>query len=159
MKMKRNVLKRLAVGACMATLCLFVGCAAAQDPLNGLSEEQIETIRSAAYTTYIKADPDTPQEESGSVAVRQYLGTYGGVMALKMQIAITGEYYQTVVDSLQIDGVTIGEYSGGYGFYAYISAQDETEGKVVRLEDAYEDGYLTKGNLRKIASKTKKFGY
>ncbi len=159
MKSRRILNGAASVFAAVAAVCALAGCAEHKEPLEGVSTQQAETIRTATLETYVmKGHPDLSEEEQkdSEIDILAYLGTYNETVVVKMKIRVSGYDYTTVVVERTVGGIYIGTCSDpSVDYYAYTAGEGEQSGKVVTLETAYEDGLVTKENLHSIAGEEK----
>ena len=139
-------------------LCLFavfafclVGCA---PDIGTLSEKEISDIRKDYFEILVadaaKHGNTIPDEEIDKIVVQKYLGTYNGYIVIKLRNYITPG--PAVAADVVIGGITIGKnIDASVSFYAYKPEQKT----FTELSAAYDAGYVSKGDLKTIASAEK----
>lgn len=152
MKRKHRTLAALAASLLAALLaCLLASCAPAQPP-DPLTEEGQNAIV-AAYIAQTKEDlraEDLAYYSEENVTFEAYYGTYGGCAVFSLHDGNFG--YTAAEEVLVIDGVYICTNSDGEANpLVYLSAEADSEHRVLSLAVAYERGFFDKSDLRQIA--------
>lgn len=149
MKRKHRTLAALAAGLLAALLaCLLASCAPAQPP-DPLTEEGQNAIV-AAYIAQTKEDlraEDLAYYSEENVTFEAYYGTYGGCAVFSLHDGNFG--YTTAIEEVVVGGVHICTNPDGETNPLVYIAESE---RVTSLQTAYDEGLLTKADLRSIAA-------
>lgn len=149
MKRKHRTLAALAAGLLAALVaCLLVGCAPAQPP-DPLTEEGQNAIV-AAYIAQTKEDlraEDLAYYSEENVTFEAYYGTFGGCAVFSLHDENFG--YTTAIEEVVVGGVHICTNPDGEAHPRVYIAESE---RVTSLQTAYDEGLLTKADLRSIAA-------
>ena len=152
MKRKHRTLAALAASLLAALVaCLLASCAPAQPP-DPLTEEGQNAIV-AAYIAQTKDDlreEDLAYYREENVTFEAYYGTFGGCAVFSLH---DGNFGYTVAEEvLVIDGVYICTNPDGEAHPLVYIVESE---RVTSLQTAYDEGLLTKADLRSIAAAIK----
>ena len=148
MKRKHRTLAALAAGLLAAALaCLLASCAPAQppDPGAALREEIV-----SAYIEETRADlrPESlAHYDDANVIFEAYYGTFGGCAVFSLHDENFG--YTTAIEEVVVGGVHICTNPDGEAHPRVYIAESE---RVTSLQTAYDEGLLTKADLRSIAA-------
>lgn len=149
MKRKHRTLAALAAGLLAALLaCLLASCAPAQPP-DPLTEEGQNAIV-AAYIAQTKEDlraEDLAYYSEENVTFEAYYGTYGGCAVFSLHDGNFG--YTMAIEEVVVGGVHICTNPDGEAHPRVYIAESE---RVTSLQTAYDEGLLTKADLRSIAA-------
>lgn len=149
MKRTNRTLAALAAGLLAALLaCLLASCAPAQPPDPLAKEEQ-----NAIVAAYIAQTKETLREEDlayyreENVTFEAYYGTFGGCAVFSLHDGNFG--YTTAIEEVVVGGVHICTNPDGEAHPRVYIAESE---RVTSLQTAYDEGLLTKADLRSIAA-------
>lgn len=152
MKRKHRTLAALAAGLLAALVaCLLASCAPAQPPDPLAKEEQ-----NAIVAAYIAQTKDDLREEAlayyreENVTFEAYYGTFGGCAVFSLHDENFG--YTTAIEEVVVGGVHICTNPDGEAHPRVYIAESE---RVTSLQTAYDEGLLTKADLRSIAAAIK----
>ncbi len=149
MKRKHRTLAALAASLLAALLaCLLASCAPAQPP-DPLTEEGQNAIV-AAYIAQTKEDlraEDLAYYSEENVTFEAYYGTYGGCAVFSLHDGNFG--YTAAIEEVVVGGVHICTNPDGEAHPRVYIAESE---RVTSLQTAYDEGLLTKADLRSIAA-------
>ena len=149
MKRKHRTLAALAASLLAALLaCLLASCAPAQPP-DPLTEEGQNAIV-AAYIAQTKDDlraEDLAYYSEENVTFEAYYGTYGGCAVFSLHDGNFG--YTAAIEEVVVGGVHICTNPDGEAHPRVYIAESE---RVTSLQTAYDEGLLTKADLRSIAA-------
>ena len=139
-------MKRKAV-ACVL-VCCFLACFSLSACVGKLSEDRKAEI-ATAYLEYLQAK-DTDYYET---TFERYAGTYSGNIVAALKWKAHNKILVAVNIDLYVDDIFICKLpQGDYCVMVYTK-----EKKIKTLEEAYNDGDITKGNLKSIARNLKNF--
>lgn len=153
---------RAAGGGLCALLCaaLLAGCAIPgrayepPDPGVQLREEIV-----AAYLEETRADlrpEDLAYYDDANVTFGAYYGLYNGHAVFSLHDGNFG--YTEAIEEVVIDGIYIcTNPSGEANPRVYLSAEADSEHRVLSLEAAYERGFLEKSDLRQVARQVREW--
>ena len=117
-------------------------CAKPNPPVEGLDDETVEIIREKIYDSFA---PHGAEDKLERVIIKKYLGTYNNHVVVYVDIQ-NGFWLTVVVDHI-IDDVYLGTSGDpSQDFWVYTEGED-----IIKIDKAYEKGYLTKDNLLSIA--------
>ena len=149
MKRTNRTLAALAASLLAALLaCLLASCAPAQPP-DPLTEEGQNAIV-AAYIAQTKEDlraEDLAYYSEENVTFEAYYGTYGGCAVFSLHDGNFG--YTAAIEEVVVGGVHICTNPDGEAHPRVYIAESE---RVTSLQTAYDEGLLTKADLRSIAA-------
>lgn len=149
MKRKHRTLAALAAGLLAALLaCLLASCAPAQPP-DPLTKEGQDAIV-AAYIAQTKEDlraEDLAYYSEENVTFEAYYGTFGGCAVFSLHDGNFG--YTAAIEEVVVGGVHICTNPDGEAHPRVYIAESE---RVTSLQTAYDEGLLTKADLRSIAA-------
>ena len=149
MKRKHRTLAALAAGLLAALVaCLLASCAPAQPPDPLAKEEQNAIV--AAYIAQTKDDlraEDLAYYSEENVTFEAYYGTYGGCAVFSLHDGNFG--YTAAIEEVVVGGVHICTNPSGEAHPRVYIAESE---RVTSLQTAYDEGLLTKADLRSIAA-------
>lgn len=152
MKRKHRTLAALAAGLLAALVaCLLASCAPAQPPDPLAKEEQNAIV--AAYIAQTKEDlraEDLAYYSEETVTFEAYYGTYGGCAVFSLHDGNFG--YTAAIEEVVVGGVHICTNPDGEAHPRVYIAESE---RVTSLQTAYDEGLLTKADLRSIAAAIK----
>ena len=115
-------------------------------PLPPLKTKTEMKIKQDYLKSYIR--PICPDAAIDSITIEKYYGTYGGCVAVLMSGGGLG--YSLALETEVVGGVTI-QYFSSNKMLIWEDGNFGKEGKFYSLQEAYNKGLLTKGNLRKIS--------
>lgn len=117
----------------------------------GLSEEQVMALRQAYFRLYASPNYRTDYDIE-RLQVVKYYGTYNEQMVILLHDGIS-DYVPFAVDGYEkIGGVKIYVNCIGYALITYTKAEENGgNGSVMKLQDAYESGKISRSDLKKIA--------
>lgn len=128
---------------------LICGCAKVYT-LDDLGEEKIDEI-SACYLDMKSGEKDYNKE---LFSIDAYYGTYGGNIVFSR--TDDNYFYAAVIWDFVIDGVFISSCSSSDArIYVYIEEPKEGDEKILRLDNAYNKNYLSKGDIKQVANAIK----
>ncbi len=139
--MKRRVV------AC-ALICCFLACFLLSACVGKLSEDK-ETEIATAYLEYLQAKDEGYYETT----FEKYVGTYSGNIVAMMIWYSNRIGVVCVAVDLYVDDIFICKLPQG-DWCVIVYTKDK---KIKTLEEAYNDGDITKGNLKSIAKALKNF--
>lgn len=149
MKRKHRTLAALAAGLLAALVaCLLASCAPAQPPDPLAKEEQNAIV--AAYIAQTKEDlraEDLAYYREENVTFEAYYGTFGGCAVFSLHDGNFG--YTAAIEEVVVGGVHICTNPSGEAHPRVYIAESE---RVTSLQTAYDEGLLTKADLRSIAA-------
>lgn len=152
MKRKHRTLAALAAGLLAALVaCLLASCAPAQPPDPLAKEEQNAIV--AAYIAQTKDDlreEDLAYYREENVTFEAYYGTFGGCAVFSLHDGNFG--YTAAIEEVVVGGVHICTNPDGEAHPRVYIAESE---RVTSLQTAYDEGLLTKADLRSIAAAIK----
>lgn len=148
----------------LCSLCLactaFFGCYKELIPnaphaIGDLSAEKVQEIKSV-YVEETKAKYSSECYSADLVMITSYYGEYNGHIVFGKR---DGNFYYTMaLVDIVIDGIYICTNNDGeYNPMVYLDPNQKYDhNRVVTLEKAYDMGYITKSDLKAIASRTNK---
>lgn len=139
----KKIINSIALLLSLMMICAFiVGCAKPNPPVEGLDDETVAVIREKIYNTFA---PHGAEDKLEKVFIKKYLGTYNNHVVVYVDIR-NGFWITVVVDHI-IDDVYLGTSGDpSKDFWVYTEGED-----IIKIDKAYEKGYLTKDNLLSIA--------
>ena len=146
----RGAFRLAACALCASAFALLAGCVPAEppDPGTALREEIV-----SAYIEETRADlrPESlAHYDDANVIFEAYYGLFDGHAVFSLHDGNFG--YTAAEEVLVIDGVYICTNSDGEANpLVYLSAEADSEHRVLSLAVAYERGFLGKSDLRQIA--------
>ncbi len=149
---------RAAGGGLCALLCaaLLAGCVPAEppDPGAALREEIV-----SAYIEETRADlrPESlAHYDDANVIFEAYYGLFDGHAVFSLHDGNFG--YTAAIEEIVIDGIYIcTNPSGEANPRVYLSAEADSEQRVLSLAAAYERGFLEKSDLRQVARQVREW--
>ena len=149
---------RAAGGGLCALLCaaLLAGCVPAEppDPGAALREEIV-----SAYIEETRADlrPESlAHYDDANVIFEAYYGLFDGHAVFSLHDGNFG--YTAAIEEIVIDGIYIcTNPSGEENPRVYLSAEADSEHRVLSLAAAYERGFLEKSDLRQVARQVREW--
>lgn len=156
MKNSKKIFTILCAALCLLAAIGLMGCnlsVGEYEPLTPLTEEETIEIRQAYFDYFValeqEAGRDTSDANVNQIKIIGYYGTYGEWKVLNMKNSLYG--YPAVMEEIEIGGIYIGQFTAGRIFFAYDSTATDIKDSFVILERAYENGTITKADLRQIA--------
>lgn len=152
MKRTNRTLAALAAGLLAALLaCLLASCAPAQppDPLTKEGQDAIVAAYIAQTKETLRAE-DLAYYREENVTFEAYYGTFGGCAVFSLHDENFG--YTTAIEEVVVGGVHICTNPDGEAHPRGYIAESE---RVTSLQTAYDEGLLTKADLRSIAAAIK----
>ena len=152
MKRKHRALAALAAGLLAALLaCLLASCAPAQppDPLTEEGQNAIVAAYIAQRKETLRAE-DLAYYREENVTFKAYYGTFGGCAVFSLHDGNFG--YTAAIEEVVVGGVHICTNPDGETNPLVYIAESE---RVTSLQTAYDEGLLTKADLRSIAAAIK----
>lgn len=146
----RGAFRLAACALCASAFALLAGCVPAEppDPGAALREEIV-----SAYIEETRADlrPESlAHYDDANVIFEAYYGLFDGHAVFSLHDGNFG--YTAAIEEIVIDGVYICTNSDGEANpLVYLSAEADSERRVLSLAVAYERGFFDKSDLRQIA--------
>lgn len=143
----RGAFRLAACALCALAFALLAGCVPAEppDPGAALREEIV-----SAYIEETRADlrPESlAHYDDANVIFEAYYGTFGGCAVFSLHDENFG--YTTAIEEVVVGGVHICTNPDGEAHPRVYIAESE---RVTSLQTAYDEGLLTKADLRSIAA-------
>ncbi len=110
---------------------------AAKPDISELDREQLIKLKQV----YLEEMKNNEELTADDVTILEYCGTYNGCSV--MMFTSRGTLYLTAIEVVNVAGINF-LYSDSNKLYAY------KDGKIYSLEQAYENGFLTKINIVNI---------
>lgn len=138
-------------------LIFAFGCEKKNPPVEGLSSEQVETIRKTYFKETFGVDRrDEYGDDIDRTFITKYYGTYNGNIAFCLDDDNLVELLWVNTSDVRVDGIFVG-YSGKHNMTKiYLNPEKTYDHKqVLEIEEAYEKGYITRDQLLDISEKVK----
>ena len=129
-------------------ICCFLACFSLSGCVSKLSEDR-KTEIATAYLEYLQAK-DTDYYET---TFEKYVGTYSGNIVVVLKWKAHNRILVAVNIDLYVDDIFICKLPQG-DYCVMVYTKDKN---IKTLEEAYNDGDITKGNLKSIARNLKNF--
>lgn len=145
-------MKKLSFIVMTLSLCCFFLFAGCYPPLDDISAEDALALKTA-YLEYYRANHEEKKIQDDyidQIRLNKYMGTYNGYVACS--ITELDKMYITVIEEVEIGGVWLGQFDASCSyFYVYDETETDIRKSFISLETAYENGMITKSDLRQIA--------
>ena len=152
----RGAFRLAACALCALAFALLAGCVPAEppDPGAALREEIVST-----YIEETRADlrPESlAHYDDANVIFEAYYGLFDGHAVFSLHDGNFG--YTAAIEEIVIDGIYIcTNPSGEANPRVYLSAEADSEQRVLSLAAAYERGFLEKSDLRQVARQVREW--